>query len=75
MFAFSEQDWQVFQFFKLWNEWKNVQNDSFATLPQLPERLVSLGDICKKLSHHFLLHFSIGMSSYDHHAKYQGVFP
>ena len=23
----------------------------------------------------FLLHFSIGMGSYDHHAKYQGVFP
>ena len=29
----------------------------------------------KKLSHHFLLHFPIGMGSYDHHAKYQGVFP
>ena len=29
----------------------------------------------KKLSHHFLLHFLIGMGSYDHHAKYQGVFP
>ena len=29
----------------------------------------------KKLSHHILLHFSIGMGSYDHHAKYQGVFP
>ena len=28
----------------------------------------------KKLSHHFLLHFLIGMGSYDHHAKYQGVF-
>ena len=32
-------------------------------------------DMCKKLSHHFLLHFSIGMGSCDHHAKYQGVFP
>ena len=29
----------------------------------------------KKLSHYFLLHSSIGMGSYDHHAKYQGVFP
>jgi hypothetical protein len=29
----------------------------------------------KKLSHHFLLHFPIGMGSYDHHTKYQGVFP
>ena len=29
----------------------------------------------KKLSHHLLLHFPIGMGSYDHHAKYQGVFP
>ena len=42
---------------------------------QLPGRLFSPSDICKKLSHHFLLHFSIGMGSYDHHAKYQGVFP
>ena len=42
--------------------------------PQLPGRLFSPSEICKKLSHHFLLHFSIGMGSYDHHAKYQGVF-
>ena len=28
----------------------------------------------KKLSQHFLLHFPIGVGSYDHHAKYQGVF-
>ena len=35
----------------------------------------SSSDICKKLSHHFLLHFPIGMRSYVHHAKYQGVFP
>ena len=42
---------------------------------QLPGRLFSPSDKCKKLSHHFLLHFSIGMGSYDHHAKYQGVFP
>ena len=41
---------------------------------QLPGRLFSLSDISKKLSHHFLLHFPIGMGSYDHHAKYQGVF-
>ena len=44
-------------------------------LAQLPGRLFSPRDICKKLSHHFLLHFPIGMGSYDHHAKYQGVFP
>ena len=42
---------------------------------QLPGRLFSPSDICKKLSHHFLLHLPIGMGSYDHHAKYQGVFP
>ena len=42
---------------------------------QLPGRLFSPSDISKKLSHHFLLHFPIGMGSYDHHAKYQGVFP
>jgi hypothetical protein len=41
---------------------------------QLPGRQFSLSDICKKLSHHFLLEFSIGMGSYDHHEKYQGVF-
>ena len=29
----------------------------------------------KKLSHHFLLHFQIGVGSYDHHEKYQGMFP
>ena len=48
-----------------------------ATAPysQLPGRLFSPSDICKKLSHHFLLHFPIGMGSYDHHTKYQGVFP
>ena len=38
-------------------------------------RLFSPSDISKKLSHHFLLHFPIGMGFYDHHAKYQGVFP
>ena len=43
-------------------------------LSQLPGRLFSPSDICKKLSHYFLLHFPIGMGSYDHHAKYQGVF-
>ena len=42
---------------------------------QLPGRLFSPSGICKKLSHHFLLYFPIGMGSYDHHAKYQGVFP
>ena len=41
---------------------------------QIPGRLFSPGDTCKKLSYHFLLHFPIGMSPYDHHAKYQGVF-
>ena len=42
---------------------------------QLPGRLFSPSNICKKLSHHFLLHFPIVMGSYVHHAKYQGVFP
>ena len=42
---------------------------------QIPGRLFSPSDKCKKLSHHFLLHLPIGMGSYDHHAKYQGVFP
>ena len=41
---------------------------------QLPGRLFSPSDKSKKLSHHFLLHFPIGMGSYDHYAKYQGVF-
>ena len=47
---------------------------SLLSCPQLPGRLFSPSDISKKLSHHFLLHFPIGMGSYDHHAKYQGVF-
>ena len=38
---------------------------------QLPDRLFSPS---KKLSHHFLLHFPIGMGSYDHLEKYPGVF-
>ena len=45
---------------------------------QLPGRLFKpkcQSDKCKKLSQHFLLHFSIGMGSYDHLTKYQGVFP
>ena len=41
---------------------------------QLPGRLFSPIDICQKLSHHFLLHFPIGVGSYDPPAKYQGVF-
>ena len=41
---------------------------------QLPGRLFSPSDISKKLSHHFLLHFWIDIGSFDHHAKYQGVF-
>ena len=41
---------------------------------QLLGRLFSPSDTSKKLSHHFLLHFPLGMGSYDHHPKYQGVF-
>ena len=40
---------------------------------QLSVRLFSPSDICKKLSHQFLLHFPIGIGFYDHHAKYQSV--
>ena len=42
---------------------------------QLLGRLFSPSDISKKNTHHFLLHFPIGKGSYDHHAKYQVVFP
>ena len=41
---------------------------------QLPGRPFIPSDI-SKLSHHFLLHFLISIGLYDHHAKYQGVFP
>jgi hypothetical protein len=52
----------------------NVMDEDFPNLDalkvnnyfmssQLPGRLFSPCDICKKLSHHFLLHFSIGMGS------------
>ena len=56
----SRMNWKVFRY-----DFKE---------PQLPGRLFSPSDICKRLSHHFLLHSSIGMGSYDHHPKYQGVF-
>ena len=42
-------------------EWKKIFN---FDLSQLPGRLISPSDICKKLSHHFLLHFPIGLGSY-----------
>ena len=38
------------------------------------DKLSSPSDNCKKLSHHFLLHFSIGIGSYDHNTKYLGLF-
>ena len=66
---------------QLWRRLKPFQSCWIWTViffciysPQLPGRLFSPSDISKKLSHHFLLHFPIGMGSYDHHAKYQGVF-
>ena len=46
-----------------------------ANSTQLPGRLFSPSNISKKLSHHFLLHFWNGIGSYNHHGKYQGVFP
>ena len=46
----------------------------FATAAQLPGRLFSPSDKGKKLSHHFLLHFPIGMGSYLRGVKYQGKF-
>ena len=52
-----------------------IPSSSSWSRAQVPGRLFSPSGKCKKLSHHFLLHFSIGMGSYDHHAKYQGVFP
>ena len=53
---------------------RGVKKKKIFVGTQLPSRLFSPSDISKKLSHHFLLHFPIGMGSYDHHAKYQGVF-
>ena len=51
-----------------------LSNTWYPDPAQLPGRLFSPSDISKKLSHHFLLHFPIGMGFYDHHTKYQGVF-
>ena len=51
-----------------------TSTDELTQCTQLLGRLFSPSDISKKLSHHFLLHFLISMGSYDHHAKYQGVF-
>ena len=54
---------------------KKINKDNVKMyLTQLPGRIFSPSDISKKLSHRFLLHFPIGMGSYDHHTKYQGVF-
>ena len=51
-----------------------VNHNNCAALPQFPGRLFSPSDISKKLSHHILVHFPIGMGSYDCHKEYQGVF-
>ena len=42
---------------------------------QLPGGLFSPSDKCKKTVSQLLLRFPIGIGSYVHHAKYQGVFP
>ena len=47
----------------------------YSYISHLPGGLFSPSYICKKLSHHFPLDFPIGMGSYDHQAKFQGVFP
>ena len=49
--------------------------NKFVVMAQLSGRLFSPSDICKKLSHHFLLHFPIGMGSYDHHTFFIRVPP
>ena len=41
---------------------------------QLPGRLFISSDMSKKNYPTTFLHFLIGMGSFDHHAKYQGVF-
>ena len=47
-----------------------TDSNSFVLSSQLPGRLFSLSDTYKqKISPYFLLHFSIGMGSYDHHTK------
>ena len=59
-----------------WAGSKNLERHKiYWDLSQLPGRLFSPSDVCKKQSHYFLLHFQIGMGSYDHQAKDQGVFP
>ena len=66
--------WTVLSFYsKFLNE--ILKFGSLWCIAQLPGRLYSPSDKCEKLSHHFLLHFSISMGSYDHHVKYQCVFP
>ena len=53
----------------LGTKWTTKTRD-LHTVPYLAQVIYA-----KKLSQHFLLHFPIGIGSYDHHAKYQGVFP
>ena len=53
----------------------NIQAKMLTSyVAQLPGRLFSPSDICKKLPYHFLLHFRIDIGFYDNHKKYQGVF-
>ena len=65
-------------FMTLLNDLRNIDMNfeiEIVIQSQLPGRLFSPSDIRENLSHHFLLHFSIDMGPYDHHAKYQGGFP
>ena len=59
---------------KVFSEVKVHRQMMFSAYPSLVDYLAQVKN-AKKLSHHFLLHFLIGIGSYDHHTKYQGVFP
>ena len=67
--------------FKLYSETmvQEINKDGLRLISKKKKSLLSIKKAqviyAKKLSHHFLLHFPIGMGSYGHHAKYQGVFP
>ena len=74
-YAFSWNFCEILWFRKYQN-WRNILGNRICIkFTQLSGKIFSPSGRCKKLSHHFLLHFPIGMGSYDHQAKYQGVFP
>ena len=60
----TDESWDIFIINvkkKFEADYEQLLRPVFLCFPQIPGRLFSPSDIRKKLSHHFLLHFSIGI--------------